>query len=80
MLQVKKKVRARKAAEEEGVGLDLAALEAEAVAGGTSELGSRSQAAGRQAQVKQAQIADEARRQSKYACGSSHLAGPSESA
>ena len=57
----------RKAAEEEGAGLDLAALEAEAAAGGTSELGSRKQAAGRDAQAQQAQIADEARRQSKYA-------------
>lgn len=64
---MKKKVRVRKAADEEGAGLDLAALEAEAAAGGTSELGSRKQAAGREAQAQQAQVADEARRQSKYA-------------
>ena len=65
LLQVKKKVRVRKAAEDEGAGLDLAALEAEAAAAGTSDLGSRKEAAGREAQVKQAQIADEIRRQSK---------------
>ncbi|DBA93483.1 TPA: hypothetical protein ACH3X3_013582 [Trebouxia sp. C0006] len=64
--KVKKKVRVRKAAEDEGAGLDLAALEAEAAAAGTSDLGSRKEAAGREAQVKQAQIADEVRRQSKY--------------
>ena len=64
---MKKKVRVRKAADEEGAGLDLAALEAEAAAGGTSELGSRKQAASREAQAQQAQVADEARRQSKYA-------------
>lgn len=65
VFQVKKKVRARKPADDEAAGLDLAALEAEAAAAGTSELGSRKQAAGKEAQVKQAQIADELRRQSK---------------
>lgn len=64
--KVKKKVRVRKAAEDEGAGLDLAALEAEAAAAGKSELGSRKQAAGREAQAKEAQVADEAHRQSKY--------------
>lgn len=63
---MKKKVRVRKAAEDEGAGLDLAALEAEAAAAGKSELGSRKQAAGREAQAKEAQVADEAHRQSKY--------------
>lgn len=55
----------RKAADEEGAGLDLAALEAEAAAAGKSELGSRKDAAGRAAQAQKAQIADEAQRQSK---------------
>ena len=57
----------RKAADEEGAGLDLAALEAEAAAAGTSELGSRKQLGDRQSKAKEAQVADEAQRQSKYA-------------
>ena len=65
LLQLKKKVRVRKAADEEGAGLDLAALEAEAAAAGKSELGSRKDIAGRAAQAQKAQIADEAQRQSK---------------
>ena len=65
LLQLKKKVRVRKAADEEGAGLDLAALEAEAAAAGKSELGSRNDTAGRAAQAQKAQIADEAQRQSK---------------
>ena len=65
LLQLKKKVRVRKAADEEGAGLDLAALEAEAAAAGKSELGSRKDTAGRAAQAQKAQIADEAQRQSK---------------
>ena len=55
----------RKAADEEGAGLDLAALEAEAAAAGRSELGSRKDAAGRAAQAQEAQLADESLRQSK---------------
>ena len=65
-LQLKKKVRVRKAGDEEGTGLDLAALEAEAAAAGKSELGSRKEAAGRAAKVQAAQIADEAQRLAKY--------------
>lgn len=65
LLQLKKKVRVRKAADEEGAGLDLAALEAEAAAAGRSELGSRKDAAGRAAQAQEAQLADESLRQSK---------------
>lgn len=65
VLQLKKKVRVRKAADEEGAGLDLAALEAEAAAAGKSELGSRKDTASRAAQAQKAQIADEAQRQSK---------------
>ncbi|KAL3145439.1 hypothetical protein ABBQ38_001683 [Trebouxia sp. C0009 RCD-2024] len=64
--KLKKKVRVRKATDEEGAGLDLAALEAEAAASGKSELGSRKDTAGRAAQAQKAQIADEAQRQSKY--------------
>ena len=57
----------RKAADEEGAGLDLSVLEAEAAAAGTSELGSRKQLGDRQSKAKEAQVADEAQRQSKYA-------------